>query len=117
MKRKTFEAVKILGLGAADWIVKKGDGTLEARGTFFYRHGGTSEKFATRIEEAVGVKATDCGEVWRAWPKDSFWWARFTITDEAAVVEKAKAQLKEWEWEGTWAEAVKDVVSAHEPVR
>jgi hypothetical protein len=55
----------------ADAITKRRkDGVIVLRRAFFYRHGGTAEKFADRVREAfvkynIPAKVINSGEVWK----------------------------------------------------
>lgn len=68
----------------ADTLSKR-DGVYTARRGFFYRHGGSSEKFAARVQALPGAAVLDHGEVWKAFSggaslaRSSHWWVTFTV--------------------------------------
>ena len=73
-----------LGWAYPDKVITKKDGSFEARKTFFYRHGGSAETWADTVVKAVAAQGFDptvvrCEEVWRDWPKDSYWTVTFTV--------------------------------------
>jgi|GEM_PF-3431603 len=74
---------------AVEWVfpstfICKRDGSFEARKTFFYRHGGSAEAWADTVVKAVAAQGFDptvirCEEIWRDFPKDSYWTVTFTV--------------------------------------
>ena len=65
-----------------DRITCKANGSVEARRSYFYRMGGTAEKFAANIAEIVAmcgfpVNVTSRDE-WAQWPKTSYFCAVIT---------------------------------------
>ena len=73
---------KQLDCTSIDKVTCKADGTVEARRSYFYRMGGTAEKFAANIADIVAycgfpVNVTGRDE-WAAWPKTSYFCAVIT---------------------------------------
>lgn len=68
-----------LGGGIADSVRISKDGTIRARHGFFYRHGGSAERFQARVEAALDqaqidvVEIIEASEHWHPWPRDSYW--------------------------------------------
>ena len=65
----------------ADKVTYHQDGTVTVRRSFFYRHGGSSEKFARAVEAALrkgGLVAIEVAgfEEFRQWPGDSYYCAK-----------------------------------------
>ena len=59
-------------------FIARKDGTFIARETFFYRHGGSSDKWAERVQSAIeksGFKfeLIEAREYSKSWPKLSYW--------------------------------------------
>jgi len=85
----TFKKFVEENLMSVDKTVKHKKGsnfydTYSLKRGFFYRHGLTPEKHATRIEDqfkelGVEYELLDCYEDWNAWPKDSWMVAKFKI--------------------------------------
>ena len=73
-----------LGWAYPDKVIRKKDRGFEARRTFFYRHGGSAETWADTVVKAVAAQGFDprvvrLEEIWRDWPKDSYWTVTFTV--------------------------------------
>jgi len=68
----------------ADKITCKANGNVEVRRSYFYRMGGSAEKFAANIANVVAM----CGfpfavqgvDEWAAWPKTSYFCAVISPT-------------------------------------
>lgn len=78
---------------SADHIRRVGN-TVEIKRSYFYRHGGSAEKFAEAI--AAAIKGTPWRVVgsrddWRAWPKTSYF---------VAIVVDAETYQQEMEYAG-----------------
>ena len=85
MKRKDLTtALEKVGF-SYDKLVAKKDGTFEVMHGYFYTHGFTPEKWATRVADAlaaakqnawfpadVKVEVVSFRDAWAAWPKDSY---------------------------------------------
>ena len=59
--------------------------TFTVKKTYFYRFGMTSTKLADRLQLKVpgGVEVVDRGDMFRAWPKSSYFWVEFTANEAA----------------------------------
>jgi hypothetical protein len=70
------QAVEVEGAVYADKVVCKADGSVEVKHSFFYRHGNTADKWATKVFqalEAVGIESrVDAREDFRQWPAESY---------------------------------------------
>lgn len=106
MKRKEVQAVKMTVKGASKVTYSRKNETFKTQHGFFYRFGGDEVKCAEGLAQYIpGFKMVDCGEVWQAWPKDSYWWVEFKA-DPAAC----EAELENWiaehdsSWEELWEE-------------
>jgi hypothetical protein len=64
-------------------------GTWELQRTFFYRMGGSSEKFAEQAGRLAGVEIVDAHEEWHQWPTTSYWTVTIKVVDAIAL-------LKQW---------------------
>lgn len=93
MDRKQLNALKrevLAKLGnncnADDFGIK--GGRVYARRAYFYRMGATAEKFAAKVQAALGDGYTVYGEDhWAEWPKTSYFYAFITkATPVAAAV-------------------------------
>lgn len=97
MKRKMREA----GFHADAFMAKK-DGTFEVRAGYFYTHGRTAEKFAAQVMAAaekagLGCVILDAENRWRSWPKTSFFWVRFRISEPEVMTRGGFLPLSETE--------------------
>lgn len=60
------------------------DGSVTARGSYFYRHGGTAEKFAAGVTLSVpGCRVISFADEFAHWPKTSYFAVRFAVTPPA----------------------------------
>jgi len=88
-KKQVKEAVIIAsGQVHSEKTIAKQDGTYEVRKSFFYTHGGSSEKWAEKVSNTLpGVRVVTSTEYWKAWPKTSYWATLFEVIDPEALVE------------------------------
>ena len=72
IKKQVTRKLEAAGIHPDTFTAKK-DGTVEVKRGYYYRHGQTSEKWAQRIQAALGseFKVIDHRDDFRAWPKDS----------------------------------------------
>lgn len=68
-----------------DTFTAKKDGTFEARAGYFYRHGRTAEGLGETIKAAAEKAGLGCTilkteDHWNAWPRTSYFLARFILT-------------------------------------
>lgn len=76
------ELIRTELLGVADKLTFHHDGTITAKRSFFYRHGGSSEKMAQRILARIPKSVIiEQDEVWANWPKDSYWKVKFEVRE------------------------------------
>ena len=109
-KKRIKEAMIIMSsVVMADRVVAKKDGTYELRFGFFYTHGRTSEKMANRVKGvmAEAVTIVNHEEVYRPWPKDSYWSVAIQVADPRRLIEMAEGFCEEWDCD--WAEIVRDI--------
>lgn len=74
----------------SDLTVFKQDGTVQFKRAYFYRMGADADKFADRVAGQLakaGFNATlvEARDAWAAWPKTSYFVARFEVTAKEAV--------------------------------
>lgn len=76
------EVKNILSYTTADAVICRKDGTVEAKTSYFYRHGMTGEKYAEQVRDILhrsGIPARVVGEDRYAnWPKTSYFVAIIT---------------------------------------
>lgn len=64
-----------------DKVVCKGDGTVELRKGYFYRHGQTAETWCAKVVAGCpGVAVVDASDYWNPWPRDSYFSAVVDIS-------------------------------------
>lgn len=107
-KKRTVEAMHIIALtGHVDRLIIRKDDTFEMRLGFFYRHSGTSEKMAQRLEKITdAVKVESHWEHWATWPKGSYWVVISSIVDADALVKQVEALCVKHGYD--WNEVVKE---------
>lgn len=72
--------------GIADTVGKRKDGLFQAKRTYFYRHGMTSEKFAARVQAAIPeAEIVLSGDHFAQWPSQSYFYARFKMPEEPST--------------------------------
>ena len=58
-----------------EWTVKR---------SFYYRNGGTSQKFADSVKKKLPEAViTEADEFYNNWPKDSYWQVKFKLEESA----------------------------------
>lgn len=67
-------------------IWHKDENRVEFRRNFFYTNGYTSRQFEDDLSHdlrTIGIPFTssNSSEIWKQWPKDSYWLATFKMTD------------------------------------
>jgi len=98
----------------ADKVMVKRDGSVEVRGGFFYRHGMNSELFSHQVvgklpgAKVIGGYGVGYGEVWRPWPKDSYWWVIVRIADLEPLFEAVEGLMIQVGT--TWEEVYEEMV-------
>ena len=59
-----------------DKVVCHRDGKVSVKKGYFYRHGGTSRKWADKVlialKDVGAVELIDYRDDWQVWPKDSY---------------------------------------------
>ena len=81
-KSAQFIAAMSLTIEKVSYSAKTGEYT--AKRSFFYKFGNTAEKFAIRVHEIYGdATITQSLESWNAWPKTSYFVAKFTMSAES----------------------------------
>lgn len=67
-----------------DSVRKQKDGTYLAKSSYFYRHGRTAQMLEARVKAAVPeATVVEVGDRWNNWPKESYFFVRFTVPQEA----------------------------------
>jgi hypothetical protein len=116
MNAKEKKAVKMVAMNAADWCTAHGNGTFTARTGYFYTHGKSQNDLEASLKDEVpGFMFLESGNMWRAWPRDSFWWVRFEVDDPSECVRRAEelAQNCKCSFQELWL----DYLASHEPLR
>lgn len=94
MKAKEVQAVKMTVQGASKVTYSRKNGTFKTQHGFFYRFGQDETDYAEKLAGYMpGFELVDCGEVWQAWPKDSYWWVEFRA-DPAECTEKLEGFIE-----------------------
>ena len=67
------------------------NGEVTIRLGYFYRHGMTEDKLAEDVMRDAAkhlsgytLQVVDKGDRWAPWPKDSYFWVRFSVAPKAA---------------------------------